>query len=97
MKKYGKQQQMEYVFIFHPSADSHQYLRTFLIGKKEKKNIFLDTLNAFEKANPFIPQSAIYHTMLVDKKNSRIRLVGDPRRSKKIETLFVNIINERSL
>lgn len=94
MKKYGKPQQMDYVFIFHPTADSHQYLRAFLMGKKEKKSIYLDTLKAFEKANPFIPHSSIYHTMLIDKKDSRIKLVGDPRRSPKIEKLFVDIINK---
>ncbi len=95
LKKYGKSQQMDYVFIFHPTEDSYQYLQTFLMGKKEKKNIYLDTLNIFEKANPFIPHSSIYHTMLIDKKDSRIKLVGDPRRSPKIEKLFVDIINER--
>lgn len=95
MKKYDKKYKMDYVFIFNPSVDSHQYLRAFLMGKKEKKNIYLDTLNTFEKANPFIPQAAIYHTMLIDKKENRIKLVGDPRRSPRIEELFVDIINER--
>lgn len=95
MKKYDQKYKMDYVFIFYPSSESQQYLRAFLMGKKEKKNIYLDTLNTFEKANPFIPQSAIYHTMLIDKKDNRIKLVGDPRKSPKIEELFVDIIKER--
>lgn len=53
--------------------------------------------NVFGTSNPFIPKSSIYHTMLVDKKEKRIKLVGDSRRNKKNEELFLNIIAQEEL
>jgi len=95
IEKYGRNHQIDYIFIFYPSKDSYPSLRTFLRSKKEAKNIYIDTLNVFEKANPFVPHASIYHTMLIDKKDNKIKLVGDPRRNQKVEDLFVKIISGR--
>ena len=93
MKKYGHKYQIDFIFIFSPSKNSYRYLQTFLKSKKEKKNIYIDTLNTFEQSDPFIPSSAIFHTMLVDKADNKIKLVGDPRRNPQIEKLFLGIVN----
>ena len=94
MKKWEGQQKLDYIFIFCPSSNSHQYLQTFLEGKNEKKNIYIDTLHIFERMNPFLPKPAMYHTMLVDNNDWRVKLVGDPRRNKMTENLFCKIIKD---
>lgn len=94
MKKYSRKNQLSYLFVFSPAKNTYRYLHTFLECKKQDKNIFIDSLAVFGGSNPFIPPSPLYHTMLVDNKTKEIKMVGDPRRDKKLEFLFNNIINK---
>ena len=56
--------------------------------------IYVDTCNAFLRANPHIPSNPLLHSFLLDENDSVI-LVGNPIRNKKIEELFFKILEER--
>ena len=56
--------------------------------------IYLDTCNAFLRANPHIPSNPLFHSFLLDENDSVI-LVGNPIRNKKIEELFFKILEEK--
>ncbi len=56
--------------------------------------IYVDTCNAFLRANPHIPSNPLFHSFLLDENDSVI-LVGNPVRNKKIEELFFKILEEK--
>lgn len=86
---------VNFIFIFSPKSDSRKYLLTYLEGKRERKNIYVDTLNIFASKNRFIPASPIYHTFLIDNFDNEVKMVGDPRRSPALEKLFDEIVGDQ--
>ena len=84
-----------YAFVLAPSS--------YLLGDVRKalsrdtllnSQIFIDTCNAFLRANPHIPSNPLLHSFLLDENDSVI-LVGNPVRNKKIEELFFKILEEK--
>ena len=53
--------------------------------------VYLDTCNAFRRANPHIPDNPLFHTFLLNDEDS-VLLVGDPFKNEKMERLFLKVI-----
>ena len=53
--------------------------------------IFIDTIGAFERANPHLPSDPVFHTFLLDRDN-RVVLVGSPIGNPKMWELYKSTI-----
>lgn len=83
---------VNYIFIFEPKADHIEDAHFAVESSGLKNRVYLDTASVFRKENKFIPKDSKYHTMLIDK-NDSIILIGNPKYNKKIEKIFLYIIN----
>ena len=52
--------------------------------------VYVDTAYAFRKANPYLPDERMYHSFLLDEKDSVV-IVGNPIENPKIDSL-INVI-----
>lgn len=82
------------VFIFCPQTDKRKQFKVKMLHRNFIYPIYLDTCNAFLRANPHIPSNPLLHSFLLDENDSVI-LVGNPVRNKKIEELFFKILEEK--
>ena len=85
---------IDILFIFSPPKDKINAFEENLIKNQYPFPIYMDTCNAFLRANPHIPANPIMHSFLLDENDSVI-LVGNPVRNKKIEELFFKILEEK--
>jgi hypothetical protein len=83
---------VNYIFIFEPKSDQIEDAHFAVESSGLKNRVYLDTASVFRKENKFIPKDSKYHTMLIDK-NDSIILIGNPKNNKKVEEIFLDIIN----
>lgn len=88
------EKQVNFYFIFTPKKGQEHEIQTAYKFSGLNHPIYLDTCNAFLRANPHIPSNPLFHSLLLDENDSVI-LVGNPVRNKKIEELFFKILEER--
>ena len=79
-------------FIFSPKKSEIGNLKLSLELTKMYNNIYIDTCGSFIRENNFIPPEVMYHTFLVDSM-SKVIMVGDPRRTEKLMSLFFKQID----
>lgn len=54
-------------------------------------SVYLDTCNAFRKANPNFPSNKLFHTFVVNNEG-KVLMVGNPFQDEKMEALFQKVI-----
>lgn len=83
---------VQYIFIVAPKAEDleNTYLSIQYGGLRNP--IYVDTAYIFRKNNPVIIGKSIYHTFLLNERDSII-LVGDPLESMEIKELFKKTID----
>ena len=64
-----------------------------LCEKRIRGTVYLDTCNAFLQANPHIPDNSLFHTFVLNEKDSVV-LIGDPFKNEKMGKLFQKIIKK---
>lgn len=82
-------------FIFIVAPTQNKLKKTKIAVKHSSLNapIYIDSLNVFEKANPQIPNNAVFHTFLLNNQDS-ILVVGDPLQSKKVRNMMLKQLIE---
>lgn len=83
---------LTFYFIFSPKHKDIRGIKQRVIRSDVEVPVFIDSLNIFERQNPYIPTNTIYHTFLIDG-NDKIILVGNPFKNKKIENLMNDILS----
>lgn len=81
-------------FIFAPPKININSLQNSFYMTGLTHPIYIDSSYCFLKNNPHIPKEPMYHTFLLDE-NNNIILVGNPLHNKKIEKLFLDILDEK--
>lgn len=80
--------------ILSPSQKDIKNIKLIYEDSEIKCDIFVDTCNYFKTNNSHIPDNNIFHTFLIDKKYN-IRMIGNPLKSKQLESMLCRIINEK--
>ncbi len=83
--------------VYILSATSAQVEKVMPLLKQYhlRNAIYIDTCNAFLKANPQIPDNELFHTFVINKEG-KVLMVGNPFQNEKMEALFKKVIaNER--
>lgn len=78
---------VQFLFIMEPRKGVSKTLCEKLKESGFRHSVLIDENSLFRKANPQIPEDALYHTFLLDEDN-KVILVGNPLRSEEIEKLF---------
>lgn len=86
----------EILVIFSPKKNDCSYIKSKLKYLKVDFPIYLDSIGAFVKNNPHIPDESIYHTFLLDK-NNKVLLVGNPFNNKNVSNELSEIIEKTSI
>ena len=82
------------LFIFTPKQkDLSTVKRVFQGIHMENKLVYIDDRQDFITNNPTIPEDAMFHTFLLDRKN-KIVLVGNPVHNEKLWELYKNTIDQ---
>lgn len=82
------------LFIFTPKQkDLSAVKRVFQGMHMESKLVYIDDRQDFITNNPTIPEDAMFHTFLLDRKN-KIVLVGNPVHNEKLWELYKNTIDQ---
>ena len=86
--------QYQTLFIFTPKQNDLQTVKRVFQGMHmENKLVYVDGRQEFITNNPTIPEDAMFHTFLLDRKN-RIVLVGNPVRNEKLWDLYKSTIDQ---
>lgn len=64
-----------------------------LCEKRIRGTVYIDTCNAFLQANPHIPDNSLFHTFVLNEKDSVV-LIGDPFKNEKMGKLLQKIIKK---
>lgn len=83
---------VNYIFIFEPKSSQIEDAHLAAESSGLKNRIYLDTACVFRADNAFMPSDNKYHTVLVNE-NDSIVLIGNPKSNKKVEAMFLDIIN----
>lgn len=83
---------VEFVYIINTTVESEEFLYETLCNSRVEGVVFFDTCQAFILANPQIPKNPLFHTFVLNDKDS-VLLVGDPFKSEKMEQLFLKVID----
>ena len=86
-----KNKNVEFVYIINSHQHEVEDIYRGLCSKRVKGTVYLDTCNAFFKANPHIPESELYHTFVVNKQG-KVLMVGNPFKNKQMKTLLDKVI-----
>lgn len=82
------------LFIFTPKQkDLSTVKRVFQGIHMENKLVYIDDRQDFITNNPTIPEDAMFHTFLLDRKN-KIVLVGNPVHNEKLWELYKKTIDQ---
>ena len=54
----------------------------------------MDTLGIFERSNPHLPHTHMFHTFIQDE-NNNVLFVGNPLDNEKIEEMFWQIVEKK--
>ena len=80
---------VDFIYIFREKNAVKIYNRVIDAGVNGA--IFVDTCNAFMKANPKFPSNKLFHTFVVNNEG-KVLMVGNPFQNEKMETLFKKVI-----
>lgn len=81
-------------FVFESSSNNIEELRFFYEECGLDYPIYIDTCSVFKRANPFLPDNSIFHTMLLNEADSII-LIGNPLNNTRIADLYKRLLSER--
>lgn len=81
---------LRYVFIVAPKAEQLEDAYLSIESNGLDSPVYVDTAYAFRKANPHLPEERMYHSFLLDTKDS-VLIVGNPMENPKIDSL-VNVV-----
>ena len=91
IKKARRQGSMlKHVFIVAPKPEQIEDAYLSIESNGLDSPIYVDTAYAFRKANPHLPEERMYHSFLLDEKDSVV-IVGNPIENPKIDSL-INVI-----
>ena len=91
IKKARRQGSMlKHVFIVAPKPEQIEDAYLSIESNGLDSPIYVDTAYAFRKANPHLPDERMYHSFLLDEKDSVV-IVGNPIENPKIDSL-INVI-----
>lgn len=84
---------VEFVYIIniHPSNVDKAY--SALCNARIVSPVYLDTLNAFLSVNPNFPDEKMFHSFVLNDKDS-VLMAGFPFSTAQMETLFEDIVNK---
>lgn len=82
---------VEFVYIINSHQHEVEEIYRGLCSKRVKGTVYLDTCNAFFKANPHIPESELYHTFVINKQG-KVLMVGNPFKNQPMRTLLDKVI-----
>lgn len=89
-----KKNKFRTLFIFAPKQKDIQTIKqVFQVIHLENKLVYIDDRQNFITNNPTIPEDAMFHTFLLDRKN-KIVLVGNPVHNEKLWELYKNTIDQ---
>lgn len=80
-------------FILSPRKFERNKIKYISEHSLFRNHILIDTASYFSRNNPHIPDGAIFHTMLLNERDS-IVLVGNPVNNSKIESLLFKILSQ---
>ncbi len=92
LKKYKDIKDLTFLVLLELQRPEIEYVKEKLTIAGIHAPVLVDTLSAFRRANPQIPDNKMFHTFLLDREN-RIVAVGNPIINKRIETLYNQIFN----
>ena len=91
IKKARRQGSMlKHVFIVAPKPEQIEDAYLSIESNGLDSPVYVDTAYAFRKANPHLPEERMYHSFLLDEKDSVV-IVGNPIENPKIDSL-INVI-----
>ena len=94
IKKARRQGSMsKHVFIVAPKPEQIEDAYLSIESNGLDSPIYVDTAYAFRKANPHLPDERMYHSFLLDEKDSVV-IVGNPIENPKIDSLINVIVNK---
>lgn len=94
IKKAHKQgNRLRYVFIVAPKAEQLEDAYLSIESNGLENPVYVDTAYAFRKANPHLPEERMYHSFLLDTKDS-VLIVGNPMENPKVDSLINKIVNQ---
>lgn len=84
---------LKYVFIIAPKAEQLEDAYLSIESNGLESPVYVDTAYVFRKANPHLPEERMYHSFLLDAKDSVV-IVGNPMGNPKIDGLINKIVNQ---
>lgn len=84
---------LKFVFIVAPKPEQLEDAYLSIESNGLDSPVYVDTAYAFRKANPHLPQERMYHSFLLDAKDSVV-IVGNPMENPKINSLINKIVNQ---
>lgn len=84
---------LKYVFIVAPKPEQLEDAYLSIESNGLDSPVYVDTAYAFRRANPHLPQERMYHSFLLDAKDSVV-IVGNPMENPKIDSLINKIVNQ---
>lgn len=88
-----KNKNVEFLYIINIPKQKIEETYIGLCSKRVKGTVYLDTCNAFLKANPHIPENELFHTFVINN-DGKVLMVGDPFKNKKMEALLDKVISK---
>lgn len=84
---------LKYVFIVAPRPEQREDAYLSIESNGLDSPVYVDNAYAFIKANPHLPKERMYHSFLLDAKDSVV-IVGNPIQNQKIDSLINLIVNK---
>lgn len=78
-------------FIFAPKKDQVEDVYLSVKSSGFKNPVYVDTAYCFQKANNFIPNDVLYHSLGINKKKEII-VVGNPLHNKKVKKIYDELV-----
>ena len=94
IKKARKQgNRLKYVFIVAPKPEQLEDAYLSIESNGLDSPVYVDTAYAFRRVNPHLPKERMYHSFLLDAKDSVV-IVGNQIENPKIDSLINKIVNQ---
>ncbi len=87
----NEQAQIRYLYVLNTQNIAQKELKWTLEGMRIDYPVYLDTAGLFERSNPGLPATPVFHTFLLDREN-RVVLVGSPIGNAKMWDLYKSTI-----
>lgn len=82
---------INFVFIIEPKKEQLEDVHLSIESSGLRNPVYVDSLYAFKKQNPFLPEEQMYHSLLLNK-NGKIVLVGNPMENENIKQIWNKLI-----